>query len=155
MKKIFLSLIFAFCHLLAEEIEVSAREFIGDEKKKTTYLKGNVEVKRLQDRLKANEATIFLNAANRPEKMQAKGNVQFWLTLEENRKIQGSANEVIYLPKNEEYQLIGNVIVREPAKNNEVKGDKIVIRYNEGFINVLGNDNKPAKLIFKLEKKPK
>ncbi len=84
--------------------------------------------------------------------MQAVGNVQFWLTLENNRKIEGTCNEVVYLPNIEEYQLLGNVIVKEPAQNNEIKGDKIIIRYKDGYINVIGNNNKPARLIFKLDK---
>ena len=59
---------------------------------------------------------------------------------------------MIYLPNTQEYQISGNAFVEEPAKNNKVKGDKIIIRYEDGYINVLGNDNSPARLIFKLEK---
>lgn len=84
--------------------------------------------------------------------MQAVGNVRFWLTLQDGRKIEGQANEALYLPSNQEYQILGNAVVKEPAKNNIVRGDKIIIRHREGFINVIGNDNKPARLIFKLEK---
>ena len=43
-------------------------------------------------------------------------------------------------------------MVREPAKNNVVRGDKIIVRYQDGYINVVGDDNKPARLIFKLDK---
>lgn len=87
--------------------------------------------------------------------MQAIGNVRFWLTLQDGRRIEGRANEALYLPSNQEYQILGNAVVKEIAKNNVVRGDKIIIRYKEGFINVLGNEEKPARLIFKLEKEPK
>ncbi|MBD5165644.1 lipopolysaccharide transport periplasmic protein LptA [Helicobacter sp.] len=148
-------LVFLISCAWAEEIEVSAKELIGDEKRKLTQLKGNVEVRRANDLLKANEAWIYLDTNNRPNKMQAKGNVRFWLTLQDGRKVEGQANEALYTPANQEYQILGNAVVKEPAKNNIVRGDKIIIRYKEGFINVLGNDDKPARLIFKLEKEPK
>lgn len=67
----------------AEEIEVSAKELIGDEQRKLTQLKGNVEVKRAKDNLKADEAFIYLDSNNRPNRMQAIGNVRFWLTLQD------------------------------------------------------------------------
>lgn len=147
-----IALLFLTHFALANEIEVSAKELIADEKRKITQLKGNVEVKRAKDNLKANEAFIYLDSNNRPTKMQAVGNVRFWLALQDGRKIEGQANEALYLPSNQEYQILGNAVVKEPAKNNIVRGDKIIIRHREGFINVIGNDNKPARLIFKLEK---
>ena len=87
--------------------------------------------------------------------MQALGNVKFWLTLENNRKIQGKANELLYFPNTQEYQIIGSAFVEEPAKKNEVKGEKIIIRYKEGYINIVGDDKAPARLIFKLDKETK
>lgn len=155
--KVLAGILFVFCisYVWADEIEVTAKELIGDEQRKLTQLKGNVEVKRATDRLKANEAWIYLDSNNRPNKMQALGDVHFWLTLQDGRKIEGQANEALYLPLSQEYQILGNAVVKELAKNNVVRGDKIIIRYKEGFINVLGNEEKPARLIFKLEKEPK
>lgn len=147
---IFLSLSFTFA--VANEIEVSAKEFIGDEQKKLTQLKGNVEIKRAKDRLIANEAFIFLDSNNRPNKMQALGNVRFWLTLKDGRQFEGESKEALYFPNKREYQILGDAVVREPAKNNVVRGDKIIVRYQDGYINVVGDDNKPARLIFKLNK---
>lgn len=155
MKLIKILLVLFFSLVWADEVEVSAREFIGDEQRKITQLKGNVEVKRANDKLKANEAWIYFDSNNRPNKMRALGNVRFWFTLQNGRKIEGQANEAFYLPLNQEYQILGNAVVKEPAKNNIVRGDKIIIRYKEGFINVLGNEQKPARLIFKLEKESK
>lgn len=153
--KIFVLIFTLFLPLLADEIIIDARELIADEKSKITQLKGNVQVIRLEDKLNCDEAFIFLDKNNKPNKMQALGNVKFWLTLEGNRKIQGKANEVIYFPNIQEYQIIGNAFVEEPAKKNEVKGDKIVIRYKDGYINVIGDEEAPARLIFKLEKEEK
>ena len=152
MKYLLLILFFVLHPLFADEIVVNAQELIADEKRKITQLKGNVQVIRGDDKLEGDEAYIYLDKNNRPEKMHAIGKVHFWLTLKDNRKIQGNSDEVIYLPNTQEYQIIGNAFVEEPAKNNKVKGDKIIIRYEDGYINVLGNDNSPARLIFKLEK---
>ena len=55
-----IALLFLNHFVLANEIEVSAKELIADEKRKITQLKGNVEVKRAKDNLKANEAFIYL-----------------------------------------------------------------------------------------------
>lgn len=140
--------IFAF----ADEIEVSAQEFIGDEKKKLTHLKGNIEIKRASDRLIANEAFVYLDSNNRPNKMQAIGNVRFWFALKDGREIEGESNEALYFPNTQEYQILGNAIVREIGKQNIVRGDKIIVRQKVGYINVIGNDKKPARLIFKLDK---
>lgn len=136
----------------ANEIEVSAQEFIGDEKNKLTYLKGNVEIKRGGDHLIANEAFVYLDTNNRPSKIQAISNVRFWLKLKDGRNIEGESNEAIFLPNMQEYQLLGNAIVREIDKNNIVRGDKIIVRHAEGYISVIGNEKKPARLIFKIEK---
>ena len=141
------------CFLNANEIEVSAKEFIGSSKERVTQLKGDVEVKRANDILRSKEAFIYLDNNNKPIKMRAIGDVKFDITLEDNRKFSGSANEVIYIPNKQEYQLLGDVMVAENGKSNSMKGDKILISYKEGYINVLGDNDKPAKLIFKLDKK--
>ncbi len=153
--RIFAWILMLFLPLLSDEIIIDAKELIADEKSKITQLKGNVQVVRLEDKLNCDEAFIFLDKNNKPSKMQALGNVKFWLTLDGNRKIQGRANEVIYLANTQEYQIIGNAFVEEPAKKNEVKGEKIIIRYQDGYINVIGDEEAPARLIFKLEKEKK
>ncbi|WP_299549972.1 lipopolysaccharide transport periplasmic protein LptA [uncultured Helicobacter sp.] len=150
--KFLVGILFLGLFAFANEIEVSAQEFIGDEKKKLTHLKGNVEIKRAKDRLVAKEAFVFLDSNNRPNKMQAIGNVRFWLELKDGRKIEGESNEALYFPSTQEYQILGNAIVKEIDKNNVVRGDKIIVRYKEGYINVVGNGKKPARLIFKLDK---
>ena len=150
--KFLVGILFLGLFAFANEIEVSAQEFIGDEKKKLTHLKGNVEINRAKDRLVAKEAFVFLDSNNRPNKMQAIGNVRFWLELKDGRKIEGESNEALYFPSTQEYQILGNAIVKEIDKNNVVRGDKIIVRYKEGYINVVGNGKKPARLIFKLDK---
>ncbi|CAM2852373.1 lipopolysaccharide transport periplasmic protein LptA [Helicobacter burdigaliensis] len=151
--KNFILLFFLFLTpILSDEIHVSAQELSADEASKLTHLKGDVKIKRLDDRLYADEMFIYFNKQNRPTKMEAKNNVKFWLTLKDSRKVEGSADTLIYLPQKEEYQLIGNAFVKEPAKKNEAKGDKIIIEQKRGAINVLGDAKKPAVLIFELEK---
>ncbi|PZT48937.1 lipopolysaccharide transport periplasmic protein LptA [Helicobacter valdiviensis] len=152
MKRFFLLTFLCLSPLLCDEIQVSAQELSADETSKLTHLKGDVRIKRLEDRLHADEMFIYFNKQNRPEKMEAKNNVQFWLTLKDSRKIEGSADTLIYFPQKEEYQLIGKAFVKEPAKKNEVRGDKIIIEQKKGAINVLGDTKKPAVLIFELEK---
>lgn len=134
----------------AGEIEVSAKEFIGDEKQKLTQLKGGVEIKRDKDRLTSKEAFMYLDSNNHPNKFQAIGEVRFWLTLKDGRKIEGESDEALYFPNTREYQILGNATIREIDKSNIVRGDKIIVR--DGYVNVVGNDNKPARLIFKLDK---
>lgn len=153
--KIFILMLTFLFPLIADEIIIDAQELIANEKSKVTQLRGNVQITRTNDKLNCDEAYIFLDKNNKPDKMQALGNVKFWLTLENNRKIQGKANELIYFPNLQEYQIIGNAFIEEPAKKNEVKGEKIIIRYKEGYINIVGDNKAPARLIFKLDKKAK
>ncbi|MCI5968506.1 lipopolysaccharide transport periplasmic protein LptA [Helicobacter sp.] len=150
--KYLIGILFLALFAFSEEIEVSAQEFVGDEKKKFTHLKGNVEIKRSSDRLVSNEAFVYLDSNNRPSKMQALGNVRFWFKLKDGRQIEGESNEALYLPNTQEYQILGNAIVRELNKKNVVRGDKIIVRQKDGYINVVGNEKKPARLIFKLDK---
>ncbi|MBX7490586.1 LptA/OstA family protein [Helicobacter turcicus] len=150
--KFLIGILFLGLFAIANEIEVSAQEFIGDEKKRLTHLKGNVEIKRAGDRLIANEAFVSLDSNNRPNKMQAVGNVRFWFNLKDGRKIEGESNQALYFPNTQEYQILGNAVVREVGKKNIVRGDKIIVRYKDGYINVVGNAKKPARLIFKLDK---
>ncbi|MDA3969162.1 LptA/OstA family protein [Helicobacter ibis] len=151
--KYLIFVLFILCALRADKIEVSAKEFIGSSKDRITKLKGNVEVKRANDVLNSKEAFIYLDSNNKPTKMRAIGDVKFAIALQDNRKFSGSANEVIYLPNKKEYQLLGNVVVVENGKSNSIKGDKILVSHEAGYINVLGDEDKPAKLIFKLDKK--
>ncbi len=154
MRILFCLLCVLFCAFANEvnEIEVRAKEFIGDEKKKITQLKGNVEILRATDKLRADEAFVYLDSNNRPDKMKAVGNVHFWLTLKDGRQIEGESKEALYLPSTQEYQILGNATVKELGKSNVIRGDKIIVRHKDGFINVVGNEDKPARLIFKLEK---
>ena len=95
----FFILILAFLlPLIADEIVIDAQELIADEKSKVTQLKGNVQITRLHDKLNWDKAYISIDKNNTTTKMQALGNVKNRLTLENNRKIQGKANELLYFP---------------------------------------------------------
>lgn len=137
--------------LAKDQVEITAKHFVADEAKKTTLITGDVVVVRGDDRLITDKLTVFFDDKNRPLKYEAQGNVKFAITLADGRKLKGYSNNALYdAPKNE-YHLLGNAFMEEIGKSNTVKGEKIIINRVSGFANVVGDSQKPAKLIFIFE----
>ncbi|RDU64721.1 LptA/OstA family protein [Helicobacter sp. MIT 14-3879] len=152
--KTLLLLIMLFTLNASDDIlEVSALNFLSDEKKGIVELNTNVEIKKGKDELYAPKVIINIDKNRKPIKYSAYGGVDFLVVTKDNRHLKGSADEVYYNTLNGEYKLVGNGKVKEDNKINLVVGEEIIINNDIGYVNITGTDNKPAKVIFQMEKK--
>ncbi len=141
--------------LRAEVVEVKAQSFEGDGMSGKSVLKGGVSVKKGKDVLFANEMEIYTDPKRKLKNIRALGNVRFALTTQDGRRIEGSCDELDYNVQTGDYHLFKNAKVREKGKENALNGDEIFLNNKTGMMNVKGTQNKPAKLIFDLDKKEK
>lgn len=144
-------LIFICIIVNADDLEVKALYFKADETKGIIELNENVEVKRNQDELYASSVIINIDKNRMPTHYSAYGNVNFVVVTNNNRHLRGNADEVHYNALNGEYRLVGSAKVVEDNTTNLVVGEEIILNNDIGYVNVIGTNKKPAKLIFKLE----
>lgn len=144
-----------FLVLNAEDsiLEINALKFSANEKEGIIELKNNVKIKKGKDELYAPKVVINVDKKNNPTQYTAYGGVIFVVVTKDNRYLRGRANEVHYNATNGEYKLVGNSEIKEDNKVNVVVGEEIIVNNEVGYVNITGTTNKPAKLIFKMEKK--
>ncbi len=154
MRYYFLLALFIFCtNAFSEVLEVSAKEFIGNGISGKSVLRGNVEVKKSGDILRANEMEIYMDSNRKLKKIRAVGEVYFFLTTQDGRKVEGSCQELKYDAISGDYFLNKNAHLKEIGKANTLNGDTIFFNKKTGEMSVKGVKNKPAKLIFNLDDK--
>lgn len=138
-----------------DQVEITAKHFSADEKSRSTLITGDVVITRAQDRLEADKVIIFFDEKNRPLKYEAEGGVKFELHLPEGRHIKGRSKRAIYDASASEYHLLGEALVEERGKSNVIKGEKVIINRLSGAAKIAGDKNRPARLVFTFEEKPK
>lgn len=152
-KTIFVILIAFLSSLIADEIEIRAKSFFADEKRKITEFSEDVVIKKGKDFINAKHLVVNFNQKNEPIMYEASGGVDFELTLQENRRYKGRANTVRYDVLDSSYTLSGDVFVQEIDGDRSMKGEKVLINLKTNQAQVLGTDNKPV--IFKFSVKEK
>lgn len=151
MKIISLWLYF-ICVLYTKDIlEVTAVKLIADENKGIIELVDNVKIKKNDDELFASKVIINVDKNRVPTGYSAYGGVTFSITTKDKRKFYGKSNEAFYNVLSGEYRLIGNSELNQENSINKVKGDEIIVNNNVGYVNIIGDNKKPAKVIFELE----
>jgi lipopolysaccharide transport protein LptA len=144
---------FSTLFLFGANIEISATKFEAYEKDGFSKFEGNVHIQKESDSIKSDILHVYFTKKKKATKYLASGNVLFSI-IHENFNYNGSANKMIYLPKDKEYQLIGNAKIEEKKTNKKIIGETIIFNETTGNIKVLGNENnKPVKFIFEIEDK--
>lgn len=138
-----------------DNLEVKALHFKADETKGIIELEEDVEVKRGKDELYASKVIINIDKDRMPTNYSAYGGVDFVVVTKDNRRLKGEADEVHYNALSGEYRLVGNSKVIEDGVTNMVMGEEIIINNDIGYVNITGTQQKPAKLIFKLDENDK
>lgn len=139
----------------SEILEVTAKEFIANEKKHTIELIDNVKITKGKDELFANKVIIDIDDKRTPISYSAYGDVKFTISTKDNRTFFGTSKEAFYNVESGEYRLVGNGELKEKNNINTIIGDEIIVNNDVGYVNITGTNNKPAKLIFKLDEKKK
>ncbi len=152
MRKIIFILFLFVVFLLAEDVKITADKFQADEINKISTFEGNVKIEKGKDIITTENLTILFGADNKPVKYIAKGNPKFKFSINDKR-YEGKAKEIIYLPQNGKYILIGDVFVNEKTQDRKIYGDRLEIDKENGKIKIFGKKNKPVKFIFRVNEK--
>ena len=137
--------------LLAQELQIKADIFHGDEKTGISVFTGNVKIKKLNDELNASKVTVYTDANNQPIKFVAVGDVSFVIQTKEGSHYEGVANKVIYLPIKKEYHFFQNVHLKQLNEKKEIIGDEVVLKTIDGKAYAKGIEKKPVIMIFDIK----
>ena len=150
MKKILLLIAFSLTLYASEQVEVTASEFEADEKKRVSYFRGSVFIKKGSDEIKADLLKIDFDRQNKPKRYDASGNVSFKITTD-SQHFEGTSNQIIYEPISKKYRALGDVNIKETTKNQTLRGESITIDRVSGKAKLKGSHNRPVKFIFTVD----
>ncbi|MDR3178052.1 MAG: lipopolysaccharide transport periplasmic protein LptA [Campylobacteraceae bacterium] len=150
MKKGLIAVLFLALFIKAEEIKIDAKKSYADEANKFIEFTGNVTVVKGEDKLSADNITLYLDEKGRPLKYVASGGVFVKVLL--NQKFYNAKGDVLtYETQNQKYTLKGNAFLSEVDTNRKIYGDIIEANQMNGTYSVEGRDLEPAKFIFQIE----
>lgn len=146
------SILLAASGVAAEmQVEITAKSFVADDSQRRATLSGEVVVSQGADRLTADRLVVFFDTQRRPLSYDAEGNVRFAIRLLDGRAFRGSSEKAFYSVSNGRYRLEGNAFLEEIGKTNTLRGHEITIDRSSGLLNVAGDQDRPARLIFSLD----
>ncbi|PAF42794.1 lipopolysaccharide transport periplasmic protein LptA [Helicobacter sp. 11S02596-1] len=134
-----------------ETLEVTANKFLSNDAKGIMVIEGDVHIKKAKDTLEADKVIIYSDKKRKPQFYEAQGNVKFHIFMEDGREFKGHSDKLTYNAQNGEYRLLENALVNEVGKSNTIRGEEIIVNNENGYANILGSKNKPAKFIFNLD----
>lgn len=138
----------------AQQIEVTAQEFMADEEKGLSRFEGNVKVKKGSDRLEAENLVIYFDKKKQPLRFEATGGVNFQLSASAGKKrYEGKADSAFYDAKKQEYRLVGHALIEEKGDRQKIEGGEISFSQKSGSAKVVGQEGKPVKFIFSTKEK--
>lgn len=140
----------ALCAFGADKLEVQAKTFSSDDRAGRTELKGEVFIKKGADKLWADVVVILTDKNRKPLEYTATGKVKFYVETQDGRKINGSAQKVVYDTMNDEYRLYENAKIQEIDSPNAITGEFITLNNKKGQAYSEGAKDKPTTLIFEL-----
>jgi lipopolysaccharide export system protein LptA len=119
--------------------------------KKEVHFIGDVTVKRVADRLRADKVIVYFDDFNQTKMYKALGNVRFEFNNAKN-SYKGYANSITYYPITSIYVLSGRAWIDDEKNKRHINGEMITLDIKKGNIEVKGNAKKPVKFIFDMEK---
>lgn len=143
----------------SNKLIIDATNFETNDSKGITVFSGKVKLQKDKDKLNSEKLEIFMKAKNKRKtteaiKYVATGNVNF--EIHSKGKIyKGKGNKLIYLPKTQEYTILGNGYVKEQTEQRELFGESIFINQSTGNAKVKGSEKKPVRFIINVEKNEK
>lgn len=152
MRIIFFIFIFT-SFIFSQKIEVTANFVEANSGSKQVKFVGNVNI--WQDPynwMKANEATVYFDDANRTKKYEAIGQASFEIK-DKNSHYKGKASNFTHFVKESIYIMQGNAEVNDLRNKRFLSGDTIDVNMKTGHASVRSQNKKPVKFIFELNKK--
>ena len=151
MKFLLTTILFFNTLVFAQELKIIADTFSTDQMKGLSIFEGHVNIVKNSDELNASKVTIYTDTANKPIKFVATGNVVFKIETKKKARYEGTANKVIYLPKESEYRFYENVHLKQLNAKKEIKGDEVVLNTTNGKAYAKGLKKEPVIMIFNID----
>ncbi len=151
MKKLICFFLFAVI-VFARQVEIEAKKFETKQKNGTTVFLGNVIIKSDNNQMLAQKVIVYTDKKNKVEKFEADGNTSFVFHLDSNTTYQGKADSFVYKPKEGKLILKGNAKIEDVTNNRKIIGDNIILNEKDKSAKVVGNTQKPVRLIFEFSK---
>ncbi len=150
-----LLLLLAACALWAapQKVEIESLKFEAYEAKGMTVFSGNVAIKKGEDRMYADKVTVYVDAQKQIERFEAVGRTSFSLHFDGNSSFEGKSDRFVYQPLKGELVLTGNAQIKDMANAREIRGEKVVLLEKTKEAKVVGEDDRPVKLIFEMDEK--
>jgi len=139
--------------LTEKKKKILSDTFKGDQPQGISVFTGNVKVTKGEDELNATKVTIYTDAARKPTKYIAEGDVSFYIVTDMGEKYRGKSQRAIYFPNESEYQFFQKVDLIRIDDYRRIKGDKVVVNEIKGFANADSAGGDPVVMIFTMEDK--
>jgi len=150
MKYFLILTIFLSTVLFSQELKVIADSFNTDQTKGLSIFEGHVNIIKKNDELNASKVTIYTDEKNQPTKFIALGSVSFKILTKEGADYRGTAQKVIYLPKESEYRFYEDVHLRQINDKKEIQGDEVILNTINGKAHAKGLQQEPVIMIFNI-----
>ena len=135
-----------------EDVVITSDRFEADESSRVTRFLGHVWMKKGSDELNATKVTVYFDDKRKPKRYEAVGKVSFVIHMKENGQwYTGKSERLVYRPKGQVYELYGHVVLKEPARDRTVTGEKVIVEKLSGKALVEGQGDRPVKFIFRVE----
>ncbi|HJE02561.1 lipopolysaccharide transport periplasmic protein LptA [Aliarcobacter thereius] len=156
--RIFLIIFLTLTSLLAQKdtLTINSIYFEAEDQRGIATFEIDVKIAMGQDKLNAQKVEVFfvLNKdTNKKEvsKYEATKKADFEI-FTKDKHYKGSGDKIIYEPKKDEYNIIGNAFLHDVTEDRKVYGNHIYINQLSGEARVKGNENKPVKFILNIDK---
>ncbi len=157
MNKLMLGVLFSTTLLFAQtqKLVIDALNFETDDSTGLSIFKGNVKLLMNKDKLKSDKLEVYVKPnskgkAKEPLKYIATGNVHLNI-FSQGKEYKGKGDKIIYIPKEKEYEIIGNGYLKELVEDREIFGNKIIINQLKGTAKVTGSEKKPVRFIINMD----
>lgn len=133
----------------ADKVDIVADRFDSDTKKQISTFYGNVSIIKGDDALYSQKLVVYTDKKNHPIKYEATKKVKFTITaLDKNATYTGSANTLLYFPKENNYELYTNVVIKQIGTSRTIRGDKVLLNAKTGSSKVIGKKKEPIHITF-------
>ena len=156
MKQLILVLVvLSFAFGAVEKVEIESLRFEADESRGVSTFSENVVIKKGEDRMYADEVRVYVDQENQIERFEADGNTSFLLHMEDNSSFEGRSDHFVYLPKDGELVLTGNARINDRNNSRQISGETVILDEKTKQARVIGESDRPVKLIFEMQKSEK
>jgi len=139
----------------AGQLKIVADSFSANEKEGRSVFVGHVHIKMDNDELNATRVEVYIDTNRTPTKYIAEGDASFFLKADNNATYRGTAQRVVFLPTEQEYQFFGDVHLLQVNEHKQIDGEEVIVNIKKGTAKARGAEKQPVIMIFNLPEKEK